>query len=87
MIDLNKEKLQLDYPCNWKYKIVMLETTSVKTVTKEVFSDRPHSVKESNVSKKGKFKSYTIELIVHNEDDRKELYSLLGKHSEIKMVL
>ncbi len=87
MIDLNQHKLELDYPCSWKYKIVILETVNVKYISKDVFGEREHSVKESNVSKKGKFKSYSIELIVHNEDDRKEIYKILGEHKEIKMVL
>lgn len=87
MIDLNKEKLKLNYPCNWKYKIVVLETISIKKVVSDVISQREHSVKESNVSKKGKFKSYTLELLVHSDDDRKGLYENLGKHTDIKMVL
>ncbi|UTJ06450.1 HP0495 family protein [Arcobacter roscoffensis] len=87
MIDLNKEKLKLDYPCNWKYKIVVLETISIKKVLTDVISQREHSVKESKVSKKGKFKSYTLELLVHSDDDRTGLYENLGNHSDIKMVL
>ncbi|WP_072682733.1 DUF493 domain-containing protein [Arcobacter sp. LA11] len=87
MIDLNQHKLELDYPCSWKYKIVILETVNVKNISKDIFGEREHSVKESKVSKKGKFKSYSIELIVHNEDDRKEIYRVLGEHKEIKMVL
>jgi len=87
MIDLNQHKLELDYPCSWKYKIVILESINAKNISKDIFGDRDHSIKESNVSKKGKYKSYSIELIVHNEDDRKELYKILGEHKEIKMVL
>lgn len=87
MIDLNQQKLKLDYPCSWKYKIVILETVNVKYISKDIFGEREHSVKESNTSKKGKFKSYSVELIVHNEDDRKEIYKILGEHKEIKMVL
>ncbi|MGB6328134.1 MAG: DUF493 domain-containing protein [Halarcobacter sp.] len=87
MIDLNQHKLELDYPCSWKYKIVILESVNVKYISKDVFGERDHKVKESNVSKKGKFKSYSVELIVHNEDDRKEIYKVLGEHKEIKMVL
>ncbi len=87
MIDLNQHKLELEYPCSWKYKIVLLESTDVKYISKDIFGQREHGIKESNISKKGKFKSYTIELIVHNDDDRKELYKLLGEHKEIKMVL
>ncbi|TLP38607.1 DUF493 domain-containing protein [Arcobacter arenosus] len=87
MIDLNKHKLELEYPCNWKYKIVIIESINVKYISKDIFGERDHKVKESNVSKKGKFKSYNIELIVHSDDDREEIHRLLGEHKDIKMVL
>lgn len=87
MIDLSKEKLELDYPCNWEYKLIVLEHINIKTTVTEVISNREHKVKESKVSSKGKYKSYTLEMLVHNEDDRKEIYKMLGEHSHIKMVL
>ncbi|ADG94690.1 conserved hypothetical protein [Arcobacter nitrofigilis DSM 7299] len=87
MIDLNKHKLELDYPCNWVYKVVVVETVNIKKVVKEVIVEREHKLTESKVSSKGKFKSYTLDLLVHNEDDRKMIYELLGNHSDIKMVL
>jgi uncharacterized protein len=87
MVDLSKETLKLDYPCNWIYKLVVLEHINIKTTVKEVVSEREHIIKESKVSKKGKYKSYALELLVHNEDDRKELYKLLGDHSNIKMII
>ena len=87
MTDLSKHKLELDYPCSWAYKIVVLESINIKEVVQEVILERDHSVKESKVSTKGKFKSYTLDLIVHNDDDRKTIYELLGKHDSIKMVL
>lgn len=87
MIDLSKHKLKLEYPCNWSYKLVVLESTNIKAVIKEIILERTHRVTESNVSKKGKFKSYNLDLIVHNDDDRTTLHEMLGKHSEIKMVL
>ena len=87
MIDLNNHKLVLDYPCSWKYKIVIIETINVQYISKDIFGEREHFIKESNTSKKGKYKSYSIELIVHNEDDRKEVYQILSEHKDIKMVL
>ena len=87
MIDLSKEKLELDYPCNWEYKLIVLEHINIKTTVTEVISNREHKVKESKVSSKGKYKSYTLELLVHNDDDRTEIYKMLGDHSNIKMVL
>jgi putative lipoic acid-binding regulatory protein len=87
MIDLSKEKLELDYPCNWEYKLIVLEHINIKTTVVEIISNREHKVKESKVSSKGKYKSYTLEMLVHNEDDRKEIFKMLGDHSNIKMVL
>lgn len=87
MIDLSKHKLELTYPCSWSYKIIILETTNVKYISKDIFGEREHKVNESKVSKKGKFKSYDIELLVHSDDDRTELHKLLGAHKDIKMVL
>ncbi|RXJ84314.1 HP0495 family protein [Arcobacter cloacae] len=87
MIDLSKERLELNYPCNWEYKLVVLEHINIKMTVKEIILNREHKVKESKVSAKGKFKSYTLELLVHNEDDRKELFKQLGAHENIKMVL
>jgi len=87
MIDLSKEKLQLDYPCSWKYKIVIHEKSNANKITEEIFIKREFSLEKSKVSKKGKFKSYSLELLVHNEDDRKEIYKMLGDHKNIKMVL
>lgn len=87
MIDLSKEKLQLNYPCSWKYKLVLLEEKNAKKIVNEILGEREYKLVESKVSKKGKFKSYSLELLVHNEDDRKELYKILGEHKEIKMVL
>ena len=87
MIDLSKEKLVLDYPCSWEYKLVVLEHIDIHITVKEIVFSREHKIKESKVSSKGKYKSYSLELLVHNEDDRKEIYKMLGDHSNIKMVL
>jgi len=67
--------------------MVVLESININNVVKDILSDRENKVSESNVSKKGKFKSYTLELLVHSDDDRTEIYKLLGDHSDIKMVL
>ena len=87
MRDLSNETLELNYPCSWPYKLVVLEKTNIKNVVIEVISEREHTIKKSKTSSKGKFVSYTLELIVHNEDDRKALYEMLGNHDDIKMIV
>jgi len=87
MIDLNEHKLELDYPCNWKYKLVIRKEQNIKKIIAEVLEEREHGIKPSKTSSQGKFKSYTLELLVHNDDDRKGLYQLLGDHEHVKMVV
>lgn len=87
MIDLNQHTLELDYPCNWTYKLVIRHDQNIKKIIEEVLDERKHGVKPSKTSSKGKFKSYTLDLIVENEEDRKNLYTLLGNHEHIKMIV
>jgi putative lipoic acid-binding regulatory protein len=66
---------------------VIRQEQNIKKIIKEVLDEREHGVKPSKTSSKGKFKSYTLDLIVEDEDDRKELYKILGDHEHIKMVV
>jgi len=87
MIDLSQHKLELDYPCNWTYKLVIRKEQNMNKIIKELLDDRKHGVKPSKTSSQGKFKSYTLDLIVEDENDRKDLYKILGDHEHIKMVV
>lgn len=87
IVDLNDKKVELNYPCTWEYKLVVLETCDIRISVEEIILKREHKIKESRTSSKGRFRSYNLEMIVHNEDDRKEIFRLLGEHTEIKMVL
>ncbi|MCK5110760.1 MAG: DUF493 domain-containing protein [Arcobacteraceae bacterium] len=87
MIDLSRHTLELDYPCSWEYKIVIRHEQTIDDIIKEVLNEREHNIKPSKQSSGGKFKSYTLEMLVHNEDDRTELYKILMDHEHIKMVV
>jgi len=87
MINLNNHKLELDYPCDWKYKVVIKSEQNINSIIKEVLNDRKHGIKPSKKSAKGKFSSHTLEMVVHNEEDRKNIYKLLNDHQHIKMVV
>ncbi|MEA2049692.1 MAG: DUF493 domain-containing protein [Campylobacterota bacterium] len=87
MIDLSKHKLELDYPCDWEYKVVTRCEQDINCIIKEVLNERKHGIKPSKKSTKGKFNSHTLQLEVHNEEDRKNIYKLLGEHQHIKMVV
>ena len=87
MTDLNQHTLELDYPCSWEYKVVIRSEQDIKNIIEEVLDQREHGIKPSKTSSKGKFRSYSLEMLVHNEDDRKEIYKLLSAHEHVKMVV
>jgi len=81
------EKLELEYPCNWAYKLIASEKTALQEAIHDVIKEREHKLVHSNSSKGGKYVSMNLELLVHNEDDRNFIYEALKAHSNIKMVL
>ncbi len=80
-------ELQLDYPCQWEYKLVLSTEHNVTHIVKEVLMERLHEVRKSQNSSKGNYVSYTLSVLVHNADDRKTLYHMLKAHQHIKFVL
>ncbi len=81
------QKLELEYPCSWKYKIVGAERKALEAAIHSVILERAHTLEHSNSSKTGKYISLNLDLIVHNEDDRTFIYEALKAHNDVKMVL
>ena len=80
-------KPEINYPCVWQYKVIGMERKAVQTALSEKLGDAPYSLSESRTSSKGKYISLNLELTVHNEEQRLQLYSSLTAHPSIKLVL
>ena len=87
MINLNDKKLEIEFGAACDNNGGVWESCNIKKCVKEIIFEREHSLSVSKSSSKGKFKSYNLKLLVHNDDDRTEIFKLLEEHSEIKMVL
>jgi len=87
IINETTQKLELDYPCTWCYKVVAYERAGIEIAALEIFSERTYSLNPSNSSKSGKYISMNLELLVHNEDERTYFYEALKAHPHVKMVL
>jgi uncharacterized protein len=83
----NQPKLELDYPCQWRYKIVGEKKERIIEAVCEIISEKEHKIEHSNHSKTGKYISMNLDLLVHNEDERNFIYEALKAHQHIKMVL
>jgi len=84
---LKGKKLEIEYPCNWCYKVIASEKEALQKAVKDVIDEREHTLTDSNKSKTGKFVSMNLDMLVHNEDDRQFIFDALKKHQNIKMVL
>jgi putative lipoic acid-binding regulatory protein len=87
IINDSTQKLELTYPCSWSYKIIGHGKDLIIDAVCEVIPEREHSLKESNISKTGKYTSMNLDLLVHNEDERNFIFEALKAHQHIKMVL
>ena len=83
----NKKKVKLTYPCKWEYKLIGYEKEAIKKAIKDTIFEREHNLEYSKASKSRKYISMNLELLVHNEDDRNFIYEALKKHQNLKMVL
>lgn len=80
-------ELKLDYPCHWEYKLILHCDHNVSVPIQEILDERDHHVKKSQNSTKGNYVSYTLKVLVHNDDDRTSLFQALKTHKHIKFVL
>ncbi|MDQ7043579.1 MAG: DUF493 domain-containing protein [Sulfurimonas sp.] len=86
-INDSNQKVVIEYPCNWCYKVIASERAALEQAIRDVIDEREHTIKHSNKSKTGKYISMNLDLIVHNEDDRTFIFDALKRHQDIKMVL
>lgn len=87
IINDSKEKLELEYPCAWCYKLIGYEKEAIQRAIHEVILEREHNLTHSNSSKTGKYVSMNLDLVILNEDERNFIYEALKAHQNIKMVL
>ena len=87
IINDSKQKLELEYPCSWTYKLIGYEKKAIQKAIHEVILEREHDLTHSNASKTGKYVSMNLDLVIQNEDERNFIYEALKAHQHIKMVL
>lgn len=87
IINDRAEKLELEYPCSWSYKLIGYEKEAIQRAIHEVILEREHNLTHSNSSKTGKYVSMNLDLVILNEDERNFIYEALKAHQNIKMVL
>ncbi len=86
-MNITCQKLELNYPCTWKYKLIVKSDALIKNIISDTIDNREHNMELSNQSSKGKFISYLVELKVKDEADRLNLHKIFSEHKDIKMIV
>ena len=86
MISLDNKELELNFPCEWEYRVIGEFKEKIEIAVFEII-DKKYQLKASKVSKKGKYKSFSIKISVESDKERIIIFEKLKQHSDIKMVL
>jgi putative lipoic acid-binding regulatory protein len=78
---------RIDYPCSWQYKLIGVGREEIRRVVEKSLQEKPFTLAESHVSRRGRYVSMNLELIVENDEERLKLYRVLAESSVIKVVL
>lgn len=85
--DKCQTKPDIEYPCEWGYKIIGTDKSALEACISEIMQGRRHSIKEGNRSSKGKFVSMSSQCKVKSQEDRDLIFKAFSDHSAVKMVI
>ena len=80
-------KVEIEYPCEWKYKVIGEACEKIENAVKSVMGEKAHTCTPSRVSRKGRYHSYEVKTEVGSEEERTELFRKLKQHDDLTMVL
>ena len=81
------EKPEINYPCQWTYKVIGLNEELVKQAVAEVCQGKVHTLKHSMNSSQGKYVSFSLIIVVSSDEERRSFFDSLKSHENLKMVL
>jgi len=84
---LEGKKLELEYPCNWDYKVIINSRCKIEHVVKNVVGDRTYKIGTPKHSKDKNYTSYKVSMLVHSDEDRTALFEEFKKEDCVKIVL
>ena len=89
MTDSTEEepKVEIQYPCQWTYKIIGFERETVRDVAEAVFYEKQYLLTYSKQSRTGKYHSWAIDVVVDSPEERDGLFLQLKASPAVKMVI
>ena len=87
ILDSNSKKPNIDYPCDWHYKVIGTDVDEVIKVIEQAAEGMDYKISSSNVSSKGNYYSVSLKVYVASEVIRDIIFAKLKASEFVKMVL
>ena len=89
------DRPNIEYPCNWEYKIIGQNTESLQEAVRASFEavvntqdgSRSCEISGSRTSAGKKYASISLVMVVETEEERDALYAALKSIPGVKMVI
>jgi putative lipoic acid-binding regulatory protein len=85
--DFSYNKPEINYPCNWFYKIIGTSVDDMIIAIEEIVIGLEYEITPSNISRNEKYYSLNLKVLVPSEVMRDLIFQKLDEHSAIKFVL
>ena len=82
----SEKRPEINYPCEWSYKIIGTNVDKILEAIESAVSGLKYDVTPSNISKKGNYYSLNLTLTVPNEVVRDLIFQKLDSSDSIKIV-
>jgi putative lipoic acid-binding regulatory protein len=80
-------KAQINYPCQWLYKVIGIDRDKLHEALLEIVNDDSCDISFSSSSGSGKYHCLNLEVNVQSEEARNSIYMALKAHPQVKIVL
>lgn len=87
ILDENSKRPEIEYPCNWDYKIIGTDVSEMIKVIEEAVGDLTYDLSPSNISKKGNYFSLNLTVYVPSEIVRDLIFQKVSSSAFVKIVL
>lgn len=82
-----KTRPQIDYPCEWQYKLIGESARRVRLAVQEMLAQRNYRITKSHTSSRGTYESINVFVIVKSEQERNLLFRTFKAHPDIRIVM
>lgn len=86
IFDSNSKKPNIDYPCDWNYKIIGTDMDEMIKAIEGAVIRMKYEIKSSNVSSNGNYFSLNLKVLVISEVIRDIIFAKLEASKSVKIL-